>query len=219
MICCASSDALIAQASRLGIGFVGEHVNYGSGSNVQVTAPFFTTGAFLRYGIDPSKNVRINFGIGSTKRLSTSTLRYDPNQPSAFVSNTEVEAHSVFLDVGVAFRGFERKALEVRYTLSVLLSGVQRAAVQVTSPNGPSAYFERHGDGQPGVVIRPGVRIAHTFGRAVVFTEAGYGFVIRDEGLGEEPLGLSVRSIIPKRKGVLTLNVGVEFLLGDSGVH
>ena len=62
--------------------------------------------------------------------------------------------------------------------------------------------------------IRPGLRFARSFGGFWLFSEAGYGFVIKDDDLGEEGLGQPVRSYVPERKSMVTLCIGAEVVLG-----
>ncbi|MBL7952599.1 MAG: hypothetical protein JNM62_12870 [Flavobacteriales bacterium] len=141
-------------------------------------------------------------------------MRFAQSPPGSFASITTIDSRSIYLDAGIAVRGVEREKWEMRYLLNVQLSGVQRAKVQVQGMNGPVAFFEKGSQGAPGISIRPGLRFARSFSGFRFFSEAGYGFVLKDDDLGEEGLGQPVRSYVPERKSMVTLCIGAEIVLG-----
>lgn len=203
-----------AQTSRCGFALTLEHTAYESVGDLHASSQWLAPGAFIRYGFNPGQAVRVNFGLGWVQRSATGTLRFAQSPPGSFASITTIDSRSIYLDAGIAVRGIEREKWELRYLFSVQLSGVQRAKVQVQGMNGPAAFFEKRSQGSPEVSIRPGLRFARSFGGFWLFSEAGYGFVIKDDDLGEEGLGQPVRSYVPERKSMVTLCIGAEVVLG-----
>jgi hypothetical protein len=203
-----------AQTSRLGLALTAEHIAYASVGDLHASSPWLAPGAFVRYGFDPGQAVRVNFGLGWVQRTAIGTLRFAQSPPGSFASITTIDSRSIYLDAGIAVRGIEREKWELRYLFCVQLSGVQQAKVQVQGMNGPAAFFEKRSQGSPGVTVRPGLRLARSFGGFWLFSEAGYGFVIKDDDLGEEGLGQPVRSSVPERKSMVTLCFGAEVVFG-----